>query len=114
LIRRDYKFYLVLLEHLVISTVVYNHNEILNTIDPLSLMMTSEQDKNSGKFILKFPDEKFIVAIKQKEVISTREVSDFVGCSFNLALVRLKKLREKGIINGRLVGNSHVWWASRK
>ena len=64
----------------------------------------------TGKFKQSFSDDVFMEVLKKSGVLSTKEVAGQVGCSYNLAYKRLKALRKKGRVSGRLIGKSYAWW----
>lgn len=57
----------------------------------------------------KYDDREFLAAVRENEPASTREVSEHVGCPRRTADYRLRKLREAGSVESKLVGNSLVW-----
>jgi len=68
-----------------------------------------EDRDDEGQFSEKYPDEDFLSAVEELEVASTQKVADKVGCSYNLAYQRLKRLEEMGEVEGEEVGPSFVW-----
>jgi ribosomal protein S25 len=72
--------------------------------------MRQEKDTSTGRYRESFRDEVFLKAFEQGSVLSTKEVADKVGCSYNLAYKRLGELAEEGRIKGKIIGNSCAWW----
>lgn len=72
--------------------------------------MRQEKDVSTGRFEESFRDETFLKTLTKGSVLSTKEVAEKVGCSYNLAYKRLKELVEKGSIKGKIIGNSYAWW----
>lgn len=68
-----------------------------------------ERDNRSGRYTTEFKPEAFVEAVQKLESCSTHDVADEVGCSYNLAYRRLKKLAEEGNIEGNKIGNTYVW-----
>lgn len=67
------------------------------------------RDENSGKFTEEYPDKAFLDAVEQIETPTTVQISNEVGCSYNLAYRRLKELVEKKKVQCEKIGSSFVW-----
>ena len=72
-------------------------------------MPNDKRDEKSGRFSEKFSDEEFIAAIRERDLPSTSEVADAVGCKYRTAYGRLGELEDDGRIKRREIGNSLVW-----
>lgn len=66
-----------------------------------------------GKYSESYSDSDFVQAVNDLPVASTQLVADQVGCSYDLAYRRLKKLYEEGEIQREEVGTSFVYYISR-
>lgn len=58
----------------------------------------------------KYDDSEFVRAVQENQPASTSEVGDAVGCPRRTADYRLRKLREEGEVESKMVGNSLVWF----
>lgn len=54
-------------------------------------------------------DEEYVAAVRSQSPASTKDVADAVGVTRQGADYRLRRLKEKGKVRGKLVGNSLVW-----
>jgi len=68
-----------------------------------------EDRDDEGKYIERYPDEEFLSAIDSVNVASTQNISDEVGCSYDLAYRRLKQLEEDGEIKSQEVRSAFIW-----
>jgi len=68
-----------------------------------------ERDNRSGRYTTEFEPEAFIEAVKELGLASTQDIADEVGCSYDLAYRRLKKLAEDENIESNKVGNTYHW-----
>jgi GTP-sensing pleiotropic transcriptional regulator CodY len=75
--------------------------------------MTDERT-DDGKFDQQYTRSSFLDAIESLSVASTQSVADRVGCSYDLAYRRLKKLESEGVISNEDVGGSFVWLRSEE
>ena len=57
-----------------------------------------------------YTDEQFISAVRDHQPASTGEVADAVGCTRRNADYRLRRLRDEGALDAKMVGNSLVWF----
>jgi predicted ArsR family transcriptional regulator len=53
--------------------------------------------------------EEYLEAIREHEPASTSEIAEAVGVTRQGADYRLRKLREDGVVDAKMVGNSLVW-----
>jgi hypothetical protein len=60
----------------------------------------------------RFTDAAFTKAVSELEPVGTSKVAEYVGCTTRTADMRLKDLRERGMVNGDLIGNSLIWTVS--
>ncbi|RLM83845.1 winged helix-turn-helix transcriptional regulator [Halobellus sp. Atlit-38R] len=60
----------------------------------------------------KVSDEEIISVIKEIEepVVSASEVASRLGITRTSANMRMKRLRQKGMLSRKNVGNGYVWW----
>lgn len=75
--------------------------------------MADERDE-SGKFTAEYPKEAFIAAIEKLDVPGTKNIADEVGCSYDLAYLRLKELEEAGEVQSDEVGQAFIWTSRDK
>lgn len=71
-----------------------------------------EQDDETGRIAQKYPDSKFIEAVRELSPASTSDIGERVGCSSDNAYRRLKRLEEAGKVRSKMIGNSLTWLAS--
>lgn len=72
--------------------------------------MPRTRDEESGKYTESYPPERFIEAIRENGgMASTTDVSDYVGCSYDLAYKRLRTFEGSGEIESRKVANARLW-----
>jgi len=72
-------------------------------------MPYDKRDSDSGQFAPKFTDNEFLKAVRDRELPTTSEVADAVGCKYRTAYARLGDLEDEGTVASRKVGNSLVW-----
>lgn len=70
--------------------------------------MRDERDEE-GQYTETYSDEAFLHAVDKLPVASTQKIADEVGCSYDLAYRRLKKLEEDGSVEHEEVGRSFIW-----
>lgn len=61
----------------------------------------------------KYTDREFLdylASLSNPPVAGTTEVADAVGCTPETAFKRLSKLRDEGIVGGKLLGNDIAWY----
>jgi len=71
--------------------------------------VTAHRDEDSGKFTKQYPREAFLQAVNTLENATTARVAAEVGCSYDLAYRRLKKLEEEESVTRTEIGSSFVW-----
>lgn len=72
--------------------------------------MPKTRDEESGKYTQSYPREEFIEAIEDSGgMASTTDVSDHVGCSYDLAYKRLREFEDNGEVESRKIANSRLW-----
>ena len=79
-------------------------------MDSNSQQMPRERDSETGKWSKTYTVEQVIGALEdQGGAASTAEVTDALGCSRRLALMRLRELERNERVSARKVGNSFLW-----
>lgn len=71
--------------------------------------MARDRDTDSGRFNEEYPDEDFLNAVDSLNFPSTKEIADYVGCSYTLAYHRLNSLADQDKLEKIEVGNSFAW-----
>lgn len=71
--------------------------------------MTTDRDEESGKFTQKYSREAFLQAVDKLDNATTARVADEVGCSYDLAYRRLKRLEKEGEVSLTKIGSSFIW-----
>ena len=75
-----------------------------------SQQMPRERDSETGKWSKTYTVENVIGALEDLGgSASTAEVTDALGCSRRLALMRLRELESDERVSARKVGNSFLW-----
>ena len=69
----------------------------------------SDERTDEGKFVEQYPRSSFLTAVERLSVASTQAVADEVGCSYDLAYRRLRRLEADGAVEHEAVGGSSVW-----
>ena len=62
-----------------------------------------------GKYTKQYSDEDFFSAIDTIDVPSTQNISEEVGCSYDLAYRRLKELEKEGAVRSQEVRSAFIW-----
>lgn len=71
--------------------------------------MTTDRDEDTGKFTQKYSREAFLQAVDKLDNATTARVADEVGCSYDLAYRRLKRLEKQGEVSLTKIGSSFIW-----
>jgi DNA-binding transcriptional ArsR family regulator len=82
---------------------------VWETTIPLRLESKGMSDEG-GDSRQQYSDEQFINAVREHQPASTGEVADAVGCTRRNADYRLRRLRDEGVVDAKMVGNSLVWF----
>lgn len=69
---------------------------------------------DSGKFTKQYPDEGFLEAVISSDTPTTTNISEEVGCSYDLAYRKLREFEQEGTVESRKIGNSLMWSVSEK
>jgi len=72
--------------------------------------MAGNDRDDEGKYTETYPDEAFLTAVNELDVASTQNVSNEVGCSYDLAYRRLKNLQNEGKVTTQEVRNAFLWF----
>ena len=79
-------------------------------MDSKRQQMPRERDSETGKWSKTYTVENVIGALEDLGgSASTAEVTDALGCSRRLALMRLRELESDERVSARKVGNSFLW-----
>lgn len=69
-----------------------------------------ERDEESGRFTEEYPPTELITAIRDAGgAAGTQEVADAVGCSYETAYKKLRRLEDDDELTHRKVGNARLW-----
>jgi DNA-binding Lrp family transcriptional regulator len=71
--------------------------------------MGPERDEYSGRYNREFELSDFVSALQRIGPTSTSKIAEEVGCSRDLAYLRLKELEDEGNISGELIGGNYRW-----
>lgn len=72
--------------------------------------MPRTRDEHSGKYAEAYPEEAFIDAIREAGgMAGTQEVANAVGCVYDTAYKKLRKLEENEKVSSRKVANARLW-----
>ncbi len=73
-------------------------------------MPGADRDDESGQYTEKYPTGGFLQAIDNVDgMAGTQDVADYVGCSYETAYKKLRKLEDSGSVNSQKVANARVW-----
>lgn len=73
-------------------------------------MPGAERDNDSGQYTETYDTEEFLAAIDDSEgMTGTQDVADAVGCEYETAYKRLRKLADEGVVDSQKVANARVW-----
>ena len=73
-------------------------------------MPGAERDDDSGQYTETYPTEEFLEAIDNADgMAGTQDVADGVGCSYETAYKKLRKLEDAGSVDSQKVANARVW-----
>jgi len=67
-----------------------------------------ERDERN-RFRETYSDTQFLEAVRELEIAGTGDVAERVGCSRELARLRLNELADRGDIEKRTVGGRHIF-----
>jgi transposase len=74
-----------------------------------------ERDEESGRFTEEYPSEELVAAIRNAGgAAGTQEVATTVGCSYETAYKKLRRLEDAGELTHRKVGNARLWEVEAK
>lgn len=69
-----------------------------------------DRDADTGRYTEKYPPEDFVAAIEDAGgSAGTKDIADAVGCSYETAYMKLRKLVDNDVIDCRKVGNANLW-----
>jgi GTP-sensing pleiotropic transcriptional regulator CodY len=72
--------------------------------------MPTDRSDETGQFSERYTGEQVIGALEDRGgSASTSDVSDALGCSRRLALMRLRELESDERVTPREVGNTYLW-----
>ena len=71
-----------------------------------------KRDDQSGRYASNYDDEVFIDALATLGETGAREVSEEVGCDYDTARRRLRRLAERGEVDRRQVSSLTLWTVS--
>ncbi|WP_312911121.1 ArsR family transcriptional regulator [Natronosalvus caseinilyticus] len=73
-------------------------------------MPDADRDDESGRYRTTYADADFLEALDvEGGMAGTQDVTDRVGCSYELAYKRLVALEDAGHVSSRKVGNARLW-----
>jgi hypothetical protein len=73
-------------------------------------IMTDQGRNERGRFAPKVPDERFFEALRELDGAGgTQEIADEVGCIYDTAYKRLRRLEDEGGVTRRKVANANLW-----
>lgn len=75
-------------------------------------MPYDERDDDTGRFRPTFSDEQFIDTVSERDLPTTREIADALGCNYRTAYDRLKSLESEGRVRSRSIGGSLAWFGT--
>ena len=71
--------------------------------------LDSHERDEQGRVEPRRSDEEVVDAVREHEPAATKEVAEELDMARQSADYRLRKLKEEGRVEGKMVGNSLVW-----
>lgn len=69
-----------------------------------------DRDEDTGRYVEEYPTEDFVAALKSLGGDGgTQDVADEVGCKYDVAYKKLRRLEDEGRLTRRKVGNANLW-----
>ena len=68
-----------------------------------------KHDETTGKFAAEYSGEDFVDAVAARDLPTTSDVADAVGCAHRTALHHLNRLEEEGRVDSRMAGRAKLW-----
>jgi len=73
-------------------------------------MPGADRDEESGQYTETYDDDDVLEAIVEAEnMAGTQDVADHVGCSYEAAYKRLRRLEDEGAVKSQKIANARVW-----
>lgn len=74
------------------------------------LVMSNQARNERGRFAPEVPNEVFFDALRELGgSAGTQEVADEVGCIYDTAYKRLRRLEDEDLVTRRKVANANLW-----
>lgn len=77
-------------------------------------MPYDERDDTTGRFRPTFSDEEFLEAVSERDLPTTREIAEALGCNYRTAYDRLKDLEGEERVRSRNIGGSLAWFGTKE
>jgi len=71
--------------------------------------MSERPRDDASRYTEEYTDGDFLEAIRDRDLPTTGEVANAVGCSRSTAFPRLQALEDEGEVVSRKIGNANVW-----
>ena len=91
------------------TPVAKGGNDDLENLKTLCENCHKTKRENSGWFDQQYPTEEFLDAIADADSSGTQDVADYVGCSYETAYKKLRRLEGEGTIESQKVANARAW-----
>jgi len=67
----------------------------------------------TGLYASQYSTDTIIETLEREEMVGTQDVADALGCVYDTAYKRLRKLEERGEVDSMKVGaRAAVWWCA--
>jgi len=63
----------------------------------------------SGQYASQYSTDTVIETLEREEMIGTQDVADALGCVYDTAYKRLRKLEDEGRVRSQKVANTRIW-----
>lgn len=71
--------------------------------------MTGIDRRDDGVFTETYPPEDFLDALDELGDTGTSDIADHIGCSYETAYKKLRKLEDDDRVTSRKIGNTRLW-----
>jgi len=63
----------------------------------------------SGQYASQYSTDTIIETLEREEMVGTQDVADALGCVYDTAYKRLRKLEDEGRVRSQKVANTRIW-----
>jgi len=63
----------------------------------------------SGVYASQYSTDTIIETLEREDVVGTQDIADALGCVYDTAYKRLRKLEDEGRVQSQKVANTRIW-----